>query len=280
MVRAPMVPERSMQGKVCLVTGATNGIGRATALGLAERGAAVIVHGRDIERTRAVAEEIRAATGNERIDTVVADFAELAQVRAMARLVADRHPRLHVLVNNAALSTWERRESADGHELHLAVNHLAPFLLTNLVLPTLTAGAPSRIVNVASAAHARAHIHWDDLELRHGWGFYEAYGQSKLMNVLFTRELARRLAGTGVTANALHPGVIGTNLTFLRPVRWLLPGPRRGARTSLFLSTSPSVDGVSGTYFAKCRPREPSKAARDDAAAERLWAVSARMVGL
>ena len=197
-----------MTGKRVLVTGANTGIGKWTAIGLAERGAAVVIHSRNPEKGRAAQDEIRRQSGSADVDLLLADFSSLAEVRRLAAEVLERYPRLDVLVNNAGLISGRRAESADGYELTFAVNHLAPFLLTNLLLDRIVASAPARIVTVSSRAHLRAAIDFDDLDVRHGYQAMDAYSRSKLANVLFTRELARRLEGTGVTANCLHPGVV------------------------------------------------------------------------
>jgi NAD(P)-dependent dehydrogenase (short-subunit alcohol dehydrogenase family) len=278
-----------MTDRVCLVTGATSGIGRETALGLAEHGATVIVAGRDAARARDVTAEIGRRTGRP-AEAMVADLSSQADVRRLAAEVRARHPRLHVLVNNAAVITPRRASTVDGIETQLAVNHLAPFLLTRLLLERLEAGGDARVVNVASQVEARGVVDFDDLgRERRPYERLDAYCQSKLANVLFTYELARRLAGTGVTANCLHPGVIGTNLLVAfegrpAPLRFLTrrgrPGPKEGARTSLFVATSPTLDRVSGRYFRDCAEAPSSPRSRDPDVAARLWQVSERLTGL
>ena len=277
-----------LAGRRCVVTGATHGIGRATAEALAARGAAVVIHGRDPAAVEAVRRSIAERTGNGAISGAVADLGSLADVRRLAAaLAADR---IDVLVNNAGTMTSKRKTTADGFERTFGVNHLAPFLLTNLLLDTLRASAPARIVNVASDAHRRASIDFADLQSeRTAYQGLRVYGVSKLANVLFTLELARRLAGTGVTANCLHPGVVATNIasdlglggTIFRIVgRWLLLSPLDGAATPVYLAASPEVSGVTGKYFERCRPVQPAPAASDAAVAARLWDVSERLVGL
>jgi len=278
-----------MNDRVCVVTGATHGIGRATAHQLAQRGATVIVHGRDAGRAAAVAEDIARSTGNPRVRAVQADFAELAQVRRLAGEL-DAQGAVHVLINNAALMPATRARSADGYELTFAVNHLAPFLLTNLLLPRLRHSAPARVVVVASRAHRRATLDFGDLMNERVAGLWPAYERSKLANLLFMRALARRLAGSGVTVNALHPGVVRSQLFRSAPAplrlllsvfgRWLLRSPEAGARTSVYLALAPELAGASGGYYSDCRRVTPSAAAQHDVDAERLWQASARLTQL
>ncbi len=278
----------AMQGRVCLVTGATQGIGRETALGLARLGADVHVVARDRARGEAVLVEVRRAGGGN-ASLFLADLASQASTRALAEEVKARLPRLHVLVNNAGGIFTERALSPDRIEMTFALNHLGYFLLTGLLVDRLRASAPARVVSVSSSAHVGARIDFDDLQGERGYSGWRAYGQSKLANVLFTRELARRLAGSGVTANCLHPGVVATGFgknnagPFSWGVRIAAPfflSAARGARTSIWLASSPEVAGVTGEYFARCRVAKVSVAARDDAAARRLWEASARLTGL
>jgi NAD(P)-dependent dehydrogenase (short-subunit alcohol dehydrogenase family) len=272
-----------------LVTGATNGIGRATAHGLAATGARVVVHGRDRTRTEEAAAEIARATGNDAVEFIVADFASLAAVQGMAAEFLSRHGRLDVLVNNAGIWASKRRLTMDGLEAHFAVNHLAHFLLTHLLLGALQASAPARIVNVSSRLHRKGVIDFDDLNMSKRYSGLAGYCNSKLANMLFTRELARRLEGTGVTVNALHPGIVATGLGGVEPsmisrlFRWgkpFLADPDKGARTSIHVATAPELEGVSGRYFDNCRETRPFPVAEDDDAAERLWTVSAQLTGL
>ncbi|HVZ73439.1 MAG TPA: SDR family oxidoreductase [Polyangia bacterium] len=279
-----------MEGRVCLVTGATSGIGRETALGLAARGATVVVHGRDPARARDAAAEIARATGRPLVAPLVADLSSQAEVRRLAAEVRAKHERLHVLVNNAAIITPTRTTTVDGLETQLAVNHLAPFLLTNLLLDVLKASAPARIVDVASQVESMGAIDFEDLgRARRSYERLDVYAQSKLANVLFTYELARRLAGTGVTANCLHPGVIGTNLLAAYegrpgPLKFLSrrgrPTPREGAETSLYVASAPELEGVSGKYFRESREAVSSPRSRDVELAARLWVVSEKLVGI
>jgi NAD(P)-dependent dehydrogenase (short-subunit alcohol dehydrogenase family) len=281
----------SMNGKRVLVTGANTGIGKWTAIGLAKLGASVVLHSRNPEKGRAAQEEVRRNSGRDDVELVTADFSSLAAVRRLAAEVLERYPRLDVLINNAGLMLGKRAESADGFELTFAVNHLAPFLLTNLLLGRLIESAPARIVNVASRAHLRGAIDFDDLDSRRGYQPMKAYSQSKLANILFTRELARRLEGTGVTANCLHPGVVrsdfggGGDFGGVMGIGWavmqpFLISPEKGADTSVWLASSPEVASTSGEYFDRRRVAATSSAARDAAAAARLWRVSAERVGL
>lgn len=264
--------------KTILVTGSTDGIGRATAQALAERGCAVLVHGRNRTRAEAAARAIAGATGNRQVTAVAADFAALAEVRALAQLVLRICPRLDVLINNAGIAVRRRRLSADGYESTFAVNHLAPFLLTNLLLDRLRASAPARIVNVSSGVHGSGRIDFDDLQMERGFDGWEAYCNSKLANALFTCELARRLDAGEVTANFLHPGVIDTKLLHVNfgggsPVT-------EGARTPLHLALAPELEGVSGAYYVNRRPARASAAAGDRRLAAELWRVSSALTGL
>lgn len=279
-----------LRGRVCLVTGATHGIGRVTAEALARMGATVLLHGRDSLVVGVVCREISRSAGAGAVTGVVADFSSLAAVRRLAKDVATEHSRLDVLVNNAGTGMLERKETADGFEWQFGVNHLAPFLLTNLLLDALRKGKAARIVNVASMAYARARLDFDDLQAaRKKYNTFAAYGASKLANILFTLELARRLEGSNVTANCLHPGVVATNIfknlgtigkvfTFLgRP---FMLSPTRGAETSIYLASSPDVAKVTGKFFDKCKEAPLLPHATDMAAARRLWEASERLTGL
>ncbi len=279
-----------MDGKICLVTGATSGIGQATAARLAALGATVIVSGRNPEKTAAVRDEIRSASGNPQVHALLADFGDLQQVRALATEFRQRFERLDVLVNNAGTVLLRREETPLGVEKTFLVNHLAPFLLTNLLLDTLQAAPAGRIINVSSEAHRAGSLDLNDLAWKEGYSGIKAYRRSKLANVLFTRELARRLADTPVTANAMHPGTVATGIwkTGFRPldrfiqrlVRFFMLSPEAGADTVLYMAASPAVDGVSGKYFIKRRPVPVSRAGRDEALARDLWQVSEKLVGL
>ena len=281
----------SMQGKICLVTGATSGIGKATALGLAQMGATVVMVGRDREKGEAVQREIKTKSGNEAVDLLLADLSSQESIRQLAEDFLQRYTKLHVLINNAGLISLRRRETVDGLEVTFAVNLLAPFLLTNLLLDVIKASAPSRIINVSSASHEAGYINMDDLQLEGHYRYLRAYGQSKLALVLFTYELARRLQGTGVTANCLHPGFVASNFgqngtgPISRAVVNLIfssfgISPEEGAKTSIFLATSPEVEGVTGKYFVKSIPKRSAPITYDESLQRQLWEESARLVKL
>ena len=280
----------SMAGKTVLVTGGTGGIGKATAIGLARLGARVGITGRDRTRAEAAADDIRTASGNAAVDAYAADMSSQAEVRRLAQDVLDAYPRLDVLVNNVGGFWTTRHVTADGLEHTFAVNHLAPFLLTDLLLDRLKASAPARIVTLSSGAQAMGRIDFDDLQGERSYSGQRAYSQSKLANVMFTYELARRLEGTGVTATVLHPGVVRTAFGAEDPARWhrlflplvrpFMKTPDRGAETSIYLASALEVDGVSGRYFANRKPKKSSKDSYDTAAQTRLWQVSAELVGL
>jgi NAD(P)-dependent dehydrogenase (short-subunit alcohol dehydrogenase family) len=275
-----------MQGQVCLVTGATAGIGLVTARELARKGARVIIVGRSSERCSRAADEIRAQVGTSEVEWLVADLSCQADIRRLADQVRSRTPRLDVLVNNAGGIFLKRQESADGIEMTFALNHLSYFLLTNLLLPLLEQSAPARVVSVASDAHKGVSIELDDIEGKRRYGGWRAYQQSKLANILFTYELARRLSGKRVTANTLHPGFVRTTIFRERGVLgWLLRraadviavSPEEGAKTSIYLASSPDVALVSGRYLVKERTVESSPQSRDASAALRLWRLSEAM---
>ena len=286
MVQQPL----SMTGRTVLVTGGTAGIGKATAIGLAALGARLAIAGRDLPRAEAAADDIRAATGNPNVDAFGADMSSQAEVRRLAAEVLDAYPRLHVLVNNVGGFWSGRHVTADGLERTFAVNHLAAFLLTELLMGRLKASAPARVVTVSSGAQSQGTIDFDDLQGERDYSGQTAYNQSKLASVMFTYELARHLDGTAVTANVLHPGVVNTafgaedpSLVFKVLVPFFRPfmkTPQRGAATSIYLASSPEVAGVTGTYFAKGRPERSNKVSYDGGAATRLWQVSADLVGL
>ncbi|HEY4012753.1 MAG TPA: SDR family oxidoreductase [Polyangiaceae bacterium] len=278
-----------MQGKTVLVTGANQGVGKAAAIALAKQGAELTLVSRNAEKGRAAAAEVQAAGGGRPADLIVADLSSKAEVHRVAAEFRARHARLDVLVNNAGVYVPERHVTADGLEETLAVNHLAYFSLTRLLVDLLKASAPARIVNTSSDAHGRGRMHWDDLQFaRRRYSAWRAYSQSKLANLLFTYELARRLEGTGVTANALHPGVVasGFGRTYPGPMALLykiagplMLTPEQGARTTVYVASSPDLETVSGAYFARSRPARSSAASRDEASQHRLWAMSDELAG-
>ena len=283
-----------MEGKTAVVTGGSSGIGFETAIALASMGARVLITARNADKARAaVASMSQRLQGKGQVQLVVFDLGDLASVRRGAAEILEQTPRLDVLVNNAGLVLSERSETVDGYEATFAINHLGPFLLTNLLLDRMTESTPSRIVNVSSTAHntARKGIPFDDLQSTHGYRGMRVYGQSKLANILFTLELSRRFAEKEVTANSLHPGTVRTGYGRDGDARGLLAfgiqiaspfflSPAKGARTSVYLASSPEVEGISGEYFVKCKPRTPRRWAQDPAAARRLWQVSEELVGL
>jgi retinol dehydrogenase-14 len=280
---------RAMHGKTVVVTGATGGIGRATAHGLALMGAHVIIVGRDPERTEEAAETIREAAGGN-VDAVVADLSSQARVRRLANELLTALPRIDVLINNAGGYWNTRHMTADGIEHTLALNHLAPFLLTNLLLDRLQLSGSARVITVSSNAQAMGRINFDDLQGAHSYSGATAYNQSKLANLLFTYELARRLEDTPVTVNALHPGLVSTGFGAEDPgraQRLLVPLLRpfmlttdEGAKTTIHLASAPDLTDVSGRFFAQRKPRRSSNASYDQATAAQLWKVSAEMTGL
>jgi retinol dehydrogenase-14 len=278
----------TMAGKAVLITGGTSGIGKATAVGLAAQGARVAITGRDLRRVEVAVVDVREETGNPDVDAFGADLSSRAEVRRLAAEVLDAYPRLDVLVNFGGF--WAtRRVTADGLEHTFAVNHLAGFLLTDLLLDRLKASAPARVVTVSSGAHSGGKIDFEDLQGERRYSGQKAYSQSKRANVMFTYELARRLEGTGVTATVLHPGVVSTGFAAEDPSllfkvilplgRRFMKTPTQGAMTSIYLASSPEVEGATGVYFANGRRRTSNKASYDADAAARLWEVSAELVG-
>jgi retinol dehydrogenase 14 len=278
-----------MAGRTVLITGATSGIGRATALGLARMGAHLAITGRDRVRTEDAAREIRAAGGG-RVDLFIADMSSQTEVRELAEQVLQSLSPIHVLINNVGGYFDTRHTTADGLERTFALNHLAPFLLTNLLLEKLKQSASARVVTVSSNAQATGRIDFSDLQGERSYSGARAYSQSKLANVLFSYELARRLNGTSVTANALHPGLVSTSfgaedpatvqrifIPFLRP---FMKSPAQGAATSIHLASAPELEQVTGRYFANRHAKKSSERSYDEAAAAQLWQVSADLVGL
>jgi NAD(P)-dependent dehydrogenase (short-subunit alcohol dehydrogenase family) len=280
----------TLAGKTILVTGGTSGIGYIAARSLAGMGATVAIVGHHTARAQDAAARIQRETRAANVQALVTDLSSLEQVRALAEQVQQRYPRLDVLLNNAGGVFIGRQTTVDGYERTFTINHLAPFLLTNLLLDRLKADAPARIITVSSMAHQGQRIHLDDLnQERRGYSAWRAYGESKLANILFTYALARRLAGSGVTANTLHPGFVATNFArnngllwqfFMTLARPFAISPERGAQTSIYLASSPEVATLSGRYFVKCKPAHSSSASTDVDAEEGLWRLSEQMTGL
>ncbi|MHB8328178.1 MAG: SDR family oxidoreductase [Acidimicrobiales bacterium] len=280
-----------MTGKTVVITGGNSGIGLETAVALSGAGARVVITARHGGRGAAAVAEITRRSGSDAAELVVFDLGDLASVRSGAAEILATCDRIDVLVNNAGVVLSERRETPDGLEATFAVNHLGHFLLTELLLDRLKASAPARVVNVASTAHkgARRGLDFDDLQSQQQYSGMRVYARSKLANIYFTTELARRLAGTGVTANSLHPGTVATGygrdgdasgvLAFgVKVIKPFVLTAAQGARTSIHLASSPAVEGITGMYFIKCKPATPSKVAGDEAAAARLWEASEKLV--
>jgi retinol dehydrogenase-14 len=279
-----------MDRKICMVTGANTGIGFYTALEIARLGGAVIIIGRNREKCENAVSMIQRETGNLAVEYLLADLSSQAQIRSAAAQFNAKYDRLDVLVNNAGGAFLRRTLTEDGIERTFAVNHLAYFLLTNLLVEALKNSPGGRVINVSSGGHYSQQLDFDNLQLSKSYSIYRAYGQSKLSNVLFTYELARRIAGTHVTSNALSPGMVATDIwkkvnrlltPFITPViKHYGQSPLEGAQTSIYLATSPDVEGVTGRYFADCKPVHSSTASYDLEAAQRLWEVSLRLTGL
>ena len=280
----------SMQGKVCLITGANSGIGKATALGLAQMGATVVMVCRDRAKGEEAQREIKTQSGNDAVDLLLADLSSQQSIRQLADTFRQRYTHLHVLINNAGAGFTQRRESVDGLEMTFAVNYLAPFLLTNLLLDVLKNSTPARIINVDSDNHRFVRLDMHDLQLKHRYGFLRAYGRSKLALLLFTYELARQLHGTGITVNALEPGPTATTFgqkdagplarTLLRFISTRFGSPEKGAQTSVYLASSPEVEMITGNYFVKSVPRKSSTLSYDESLQRQLWEESAKLVQL
>jgi len=278
-----------MQRKVVLVTGANAGMGKVIATELARQKATVVLLCRDADKGKEAQREIAQATGNPSVDLLIADLSSQEAIREAARQFGERYDRLHVLVNNAGAHVQQRQLSVDGIEMNLAVNHLSAFLLTNLLLDTLRASTPARIVNVASASMTKT-INLDDVQSARTFVPFAVYGQAKLAMVLCTYALARRLAGTGVTVNALHPGITATNIIndvappFARPftglIKRFLLSPEQGAQTALYLATSPTVEGVSGKYFIHEKEAPSVPISYDELLQEQMWTISEELTGL
>jgi NAD(P)-dependent dehydrogenase (short-subunit alcohol dehydrogenase family) len=268
---------RDLAERRILVTGATDGLGRRVALELAGRGAAVLLHGRDEERLQSALEDTRNATGNEQLSSYLADFSSLAAVRGLAARIVTEHDSLDVLVNNAGVIVPEREESEDGFELTFAVNYLAHFLLTRLLVPLLRGSAPARVVNVTSAGQSP--VDFGDVMMERGYGGMRAYTRSKLAQILFTLELAGRLRGTGVTVNALHPASLMDTKMVLQTFGRTMSSVQEGADAAVRLAVSPELEGVTGRYFEGQREARANRQAYDAEARERLWVLSEKLCG-
>ncbi len=288
-----MRSDATMTGLTVLVTGANTGMGKETARALARMGAHVVMLCRSEERGRMAQAEIKETTGSSKVDLMLCDLADLVSIRTFAAEFKLRHPALHVLVHNAGTIRMRREESRDGFEMSFAVNHLAPFLLTHLLLDVLKAGAPSRVIMVNSGAHVGQELDFDDLQAKRGYRLLKVYGRSKLANLLVTYELARRLEGSGVTVNALHPGAVATDLwvdrtpgkggfgrLFGRVIRPFFRSPEAGADTAVYLASSAEVNGKNGLYWMDRKAIPSSKQSYDRQAGERLFALTSSMVGL
>src|SRR5690242_9676423 len=284
------VPEgMTMKDKVVMVTGANSGIGKAASLALAKMGATTVIVARNKERGDAARSEIIRESRNDAVDLLLADLSSLQSVRQLVTEFQEKYSKLHVLINNAGLFNQRRRVTTDGYENTFATNYLAPFLLTNLQLDLLKASTPSRIINVSSVGHYNGHINFDDLNLEKEYGGWKAYGQSKLALVLFTHELAKKLQGTGVTVNAVHPGTVATNI-WSRPFgpvgfimalpKLFMTSPERGAETIVYLASSPDANGLNGEYLEKLKVKKSSDESYNEEIAQRLWDVSAKLTRL
>jgi len=280
----------SMQGKICMVTGANSGIGKATALALAQMGATVVMVCRDCARGEEARREITTKSKNNAVDLLQADLSSQQSIHQLVEHFKQRYTHLHVLINNAGASFPGRRETVDGLEMTLAVNYLAPFLLTHLLLDVLKASAPARIVNVSSGSHKAGYIKLDNLQSKNPYGSMKVYGQAKLAVVLFTYELARHLEGTGVTVNCLHPGFVATHFgqrdagpafgLLVKVIGSFGTSPEKGAKTSIFLASSPEVEGVTGNYFVKSMPRRSAAISYDESLQRQLWEQSVKLVNV
>ena len=283
-----------MNGKTVIITGANTGIGKETALDMAKRGARVIMACRDLKKGEAALKDIVERTGSKKVVLKQLDLASMKSIRKFAEDINMNEPELHVLINNAGLGCQpQKTKTEDGFEMTMGVNHLGHFLLTNLLLDLLKKSTPSRIVVVSSSAHKdqAQGMRFDNINSEKFYNKFDAYGQSKLANILFAKELAKRLEGSDVTVNSLHPGLIITEffrhfsfwyVTFYwRPLTFMFGKTvEQGAQTTIYLASSEEVEGVSGLYFDNCKPQEPSSAAQDDEAAKKLWKISADLVGL
>jgi NAD(P)-dependent dehydrogenase (short-subunit alcohol dehydrogenase family) len=276
-----------MEGKICMITGANSGIGKATALALAEMGVTIVMVCRNKERGESAQQDIIEKTGNKNINLLICDLSSQEQIRNLVLEFKQKYQGLHVLINNAGIVLSKRQLSVDGIEMNIAVNYLAPFLLTNLLIDILKKSAPSRIINVSSGVHKMASMDFDDLQGENKkYGAFKNYGVSKLAITLFTYELSRKLERTGVTVNTVHPGVVRSNLGRDLPAisrgfqKTFFKSPRKGAATSIHLASSPDVEGITGKYFVKKQPKKSSDESYNEEYAQKLWEISAEMTNL
>jgi NAD(P)-dependent dehydrogenase (short-subunit alcohol dehydrogenase family) len=276
-----------MKDKICLITGANSGIGKATALGLAKMNVTIVMLCRNKETGEIAQNEIINESGNSNVDLILCDLSSQQQIRKFVDEFKQKYQSLHVLINNAGIMAARRNLCVDGFEMNFAVNHLGPFLLTNLLLDVLEKSAPSRIVNVSSAAHRMAKIDFDDLQCENKkHRLFRVYGKSKLAFMLFTYELSRKLEGTGVTVNAVHPGMINTNLgrEMSKFSQWfgklIFKSPEKGAETSIYLASSPEVEGITGKYYIKKQQQQSSEESYNLEDAKKLWEISAKLTNL
>lgn len=275
-----------LRDKVCVITGATSGIGKATAKDLAIRGVILVLPIRDKNKGDSLREEILKESPGARLEFMLCDLASFESIRSFVKAFKKKHKSLHILINNAGLWETKRHESKDGIEKNFAVNHLAPFLLTNLLIDTIKSGAPARIINVSSEAHRQGDIYFDDLEFKKKYSGLKAYSQSKLANILFTKKLSQKLKGTWVTANCLHPGAVASSFFDKMPkaitaiMKLFMISTEKGAQTTIYLATSDEVKNISGEYFSKSQRKKPSSVALRQNIADRLWQISEKYVGI
>lgn len=275
-----------LKSKNCIITGATSGIGRETAIELARQGATLVLPVRNLYKGNELKSEIIDKTGNTNVDIMECDLASFQSIRDFATAFLEKYDKLHILVNNAGLWESEHKKSADGIEMTFAVNHLAPFLLTLLLLDVMKRSAPGRIVNVSSEAHRSGKMNFNDLEGNKSWNSLKSYSQSKLANILFTRKLAGILENENITVNCLHPGVVATRLfdklpkILVKLFSLFMISPAKGAQTSIFLASSPEVENNSGEYFKKMKIKKTTAEATNKKVADRLWEISLKMTGL
>lgn len=275
-----------LQGKICVITGATSGIGKETAKAIAAKGATVVLPIRDSLKGDILKDEILEQTPGAKIDLMHCNLGSFDSIRNFVKEFRNKYDKLHLLINNAGIWETKRNLSEDGVEMNFAVNHLAPFLLTNLLLDTIKNSAPARIVSVSSEAHRTGKINFADVELEKGFSSFKSYSQSKLANILFTKKLSQLLKGTGITANCLHPGVVSTSLFEKMPkiitglMKPFMLTPAKGAETSIYLATSPEVEKTSGEYFVKKKSKKPAPEALRQDVANKLWDISEKYVGL